>query len=260
MKALITGASSGIGAEFAMRFASLGYDLIITGRRKEHLERVAGEIRSTYGRTVTITLGDLADARHLAELTELIRSSNDIEVLINNAGHGLKKHFVDDETPDNSDMLIDVHLRAALHLMHAAIPGMTARRRGTIINVSSIAGMSPTASDPTYGATKAFLTFFSEALHLVLRERGITIQALCPGFTWTNFHEKLGMPKERQTHRGILRWTTPERVVDASLKGLEKGRVVCIPGFLNKVAMTIVALLPRKLYYRIMKGRSLRRR
>ncbi len=260
MKALITGASSGIGAEFARRFASLGYDLIITGQRKEQIERVAGEIRTTFGRAVTIKLGNLADARHLAELTELIRLSNDLDILINNAGYGLKKHFVEDETPDNSDRLIDVHLRAALHLMHAAIPGMTARKRGTIINVSSIAGMSPTASDPTYGATKAFLTFFSEALHIVLREKGIRIQALCPGFTWTNFHEKLGMPKEQQTHRGIMRWTTPEKVVDASLKGLEKGRVVCIPGFLNKLAMTIVVFLPRKLYYRIMKGRTLRRR
>ena len=260
MKALITGASSGIGAEFARRFAAQGYDLIITGRRKEQLEHVAEEIRAKYGREVTIKLGDLADAAHLAELTDLITKSSDLDVLINNAGHGLKRHFVEDDTPNESDLLIDLHLRASLHLMHAAIPGMTARKRGTIINVSSIAGFSPTASDPTYGATKAFLTFFSEALYLVLQEKGIKIQALCPGFTWTNFHEKLGIAKEQQTHRGILRWTTPDKVVDASLKALQNGTVVCIPGFLNKIAMKIVALIPRKLYYRTMKGRTMRRR
>lgn len=260
MKALITGASSGIGAEFAKRFAALGYDLIITGRRKDHLEQVAGAIRSQYGREATIMLGDLAEPAHLKELEELIRSSGDIEVLVNNAGRGLKKHFTEDDTPHESDLLIDLHLRTSLHLMHAAIPAMSARKRGTIINVSSIAGFSPTASDPTYGATKAFLTFFSEALHLVLKDKGIRIQALCSGFTWTDFHERLGIPRSQQTDRSILRWTTPEKVVEASLKGLEKGDVVCIPGFLNRLAMTIVALLPRRLYYRMMKGRTLRRR
>ncbi len=259
MIAFITGASSGIGAEFARRFAEQGYDLIITGRRKEYLERVAEEIRTTYGRTVTMKLGDLSDPKHRAELTELIRSSADIDVLVNNAGHGLKKHFIEDDI-SNPEMLIDVHLRAAMQLMHAAIPGMTLRKRGTIINVSSIAGFAPTASDPTYGATKAFLTLFTESLHLVLHEKGITVQALCPGFTWTNFHEKLGMPKEEQLHRGILRWGTAEKVVDASMNGLRSGTVVVIPGLLNRAAMTLVTLIPRWLYYRLMKGKKLKRR
>lgn len=259
MIAFITGASSGIGAEFSRRFAAQGYDLIISGRRREQLDRVAEEIRTKYGRTVTIKLGDLANPDHLAELVELIKNNPDIDVLINNAGLGLEKHFIEDDIT-NPDMLLDVHLRAAMHLMHAAIPGMTQRRRGTIINVSSIAGFSPTASDPTYGATKAFLTLFTESLHLVLRDKGIKVQALCPGFTWTNFHEKLGMPKEEQLHRGILRWTTVDKVVDASIKGLKDGTVVVIPGFLNRVAMTIVALLPRRIYYRLMKGKGLRRR
>lgn len=259
MIAFITGASSGIGAEFARRFAAQGYDLIISGRRKEHLDRVAEEIRTKYGRTVTIQLGDLSEPNILAELVELIKNNPEIDVLINNAGLGLKKHFIEDDI-NSPDMLIDVHLRAALHLMHAAIPGMTQRRRGTIINVSSIAGFSPTASDPTYGATKAFLTLFTESLHLVLRDKGITVQALCPGFTWTNFHEKLGMPKEEQLHRGILRWTTVDKVVDASMNGLRNGTVVVIPGFLNRLAMTIVALMPRRIYYRLMRGKTLRRR
>jgi short-subunit dehydrogenase len=147
-----------------------------------------------------------------------------------------------------------------MHLMHAVIPGMIQRGRGTIINVSSIAGFSPTASDPTYGATKAFLTHFTESLHLVLSEKGITVQALCPGFTWTNFHEKLGMPLEEQKHRGILRWTTVEKVVDASFNALKTGTVVCIPGFLNRLAMMIVAVLPRMIYYRLLRGKTLRRR
>jgi short-subunit dehydrogenase len=259
MIAFITGASSGIGVEFARRFAAQGYDLIITGRRKEQLDRVAEEIRTKFDRTVTVIIGDLSDSTHLADLVELINNSPDIDVLINNAGLGLKKHFIDDDV-NSPDILIDVHLRAALHLMHAVIPGMTQRRRGTIINVSSIAGFSPTASDPTYGATKAFLTLFTESLHLVLREKGITVQALCPGFTRTNFHEKLGMPKEEQQHRGILRWTTVDKVVDASMKGLRNGTVVVIPGFLNRVAMTIVALLPRGIYYQLMRGKTLRRR
>jgi short-subunit dehydrogenase len=259
MIAFITGGSSGIGAEFARRFAEQGYDLIISGRRKEQLDRVAEEIRTKYDRTVTVIIGDLTDPGHLAKLVELIKNNANIDVLINNAGLGLKHHFIDDDI-NNPDTLLDVHLRAAMHLMHAAIPGMTQRKRGTIINVSSIAGFSPTASDPTYGATKAFLTLFTESLHLVLHEKGITVQALCPGFTWTNFHEKLGMPKEEQQHRGILRWTTVDKVVDASLKGLRTGTVVVIPGFLNRVAMTIVALLPRRIYYLQMRGKTLRRR
>ena len=259
MIAFITGASSGIGAEFARRFAEKGYDLIITGRRKEYLNRVAEEIQTASGRSVTTIIGDLSDPKHLTDLVDRVRNSKDIDVLINNAGHGLKQHFIQDDI-SNPDILLDVHLRAAMHLMHAVIPGMTERKRGTIINVSSIAGFSPTASDPTYGATKAFLTFFTESLHLVLQEKGITVQALCPGFTWTNFHEKLGIPKAEQSHRGILRWTTADKVVDESMKGLQNGTVVVIPGFLNRIAMKIVALVPRRLYYRMLKGKTLRRR
>ncbi len=259
MIALITGASSGIGAEFARRFAAEGYDLIITGRRKENLDRVAEEIRSRYGRSVTVKTGDLNDPDHLAELAGMIRANEQLDVLINNAGHGQKKHFTEDDIA-GADRLVDLHIRASMHLIHAAIPGMISRKRGTIINVSSIAGFSPTASDPTYGATKAFLTFFTEALHIALQEKGIRLQALCPGFTWTDFHEKLGIPKQEQKHRGILRWSTPEKVVDASMNALRSGDVVCIPGFLNRLAMRIVSLVPRKLYYRTMKGKSLQRR
>jgi short-subunit dehydrogenase len=255
---LITGASSGIGAAFARRLAADGYDLILTGRRKENLDSVAAEIRTRHQRKVDVLVGDLTDPKHLVTLEELIRSTP-VEFLVNNAGYGMKKHFVEEDI-QQPDRMVSVHITAPLHLIRAAIPGMMERKSGTIINLSSIAGFAPTATDPTYGASKIFLTQFTESLYLVLHQHGIRLQALCPGFTWTNFHEKLGIPVSEQTPRGILRWMTAERVVNASMRALERNIVVCIPGFLNHLTIWVARLLPRKIYYLIMTGKTLKRR
>jgi short-subunit dehydrogenase len=248
--AVITGSTSGIGAEFARRFAAEGYDLILTGRRAELIQQLASELTQKYGVSVETLLVELSDEPAVADLAKKLKETN-VQVLINNAGFGINQLFYEGDL-DSYEQMVKVHVRAPMALTYAVLPGMLASGSGTIINVCSEAVFVPFRKNAMYTATKAFLKSFTECLHMDLLNSGIRVQALCPGLTHTDFHEKLGMDKSRQRDHGMVHWMSPEEVVNGSLHDLERGSVVSIPGFRTKALVFMLGLLPRRTYYRVL--------
>ncbi len=247
--AVVTGATSGIGAAFARALAARGHDLLITGRRRDVIQGVAAEIRDRRGVAVEVLIGDLADPAHLAALEGRIRGSSRLALLVNNAGYGSGAGFLED-TVENQVSMLRVHDEATVRLCRAAATRIA--RGGGIVNVASMAGILTSPTSVVYGATKAFLVSFSESLAMALRDRGIRVQALCPGLTRTDFHGRLGLDREPPRGRGPVAaalWMTAERVVDASLAALARGTVVCVPGLLNRLVLAAARVVPRRLYY-----------
>lgn len=248
--ALITGATSGIGACYASHFAKGGCDLILTGRRMEKLKRAGKTLADTCNVRVETVKAELSDPGDIDKVVRLIRSSDDIEILVNNAGLGNLESFGGEEMEKQMRMIY-VHDVASSKFIHAVLPGMKKRKTGTIINVASMAAYAPSAVDVLYAASKAFLVVLSEGLHMELKNSGIRIQALCPGFTRTEFHTRLGMKKGNLKDQLVFRWLSPEAVVNASIKQLRTNRPVCIPGFWYKALYFLIRILPRQLYYSI---------
>jgi uncharacterized protein len=244
--ALITGASSGIGEAFALEFARRGYRLILTGRRREKLESLASSIRDRFRSEVDTTIVELAAVDERERLVDLVRRRADIRVLVNNAGFGAAVAFADD--PGRLLAMIDVHIRASLELIAAALPAMQQARDGIIINVSSIASFFPLPRGSVYSASKSFLTVFSRSLAMEVADRNIRVQALCPGMTRTDFHERMGISGREITQRRMLAWMSSEAVVEASLRALRRNRVVCIPGAANRFLVAIAGRIPPGLY------------
>lgn len=251
--ALITGATSGIGAAFARRFAAHGYDLIITGRRREKINAFVEELAEAFGAAVESVIAELSDPKQVEALVQKVNDTPNLEILVNNAGFGAGEFFAQRDI-DRHEQMVGVHVLATVRLVHAALLNMIPRGRGTIINVSSLGAFAPIRGSATYCGTKSFLVTFSESLHLELAGTGVKIQALCPGFTRTDFHAKMGIEESRLKDRGIIRWMSSEEVVETSLRCLDKNRVVCIPGFWNKTLAAFSRLAPRSLYYRLASG------
>lgn len=229
-KALITGASAGLGEEYARQLAATGTNLILVARRKDRLENLAAELRLKFGVSVEIFPADLSRDYDLSCLAEKIRQTEDLDLLINNAGFGGKSKFYKDETGE-AEQMIRVHVTAPVILTRAALPAMIKRGRGAVINVSSVAAFSP-FSGAMYSSTKAFLAMFSVNLQNELYGKGIKIQALCPGLTHTEFHEVAGIKKE--TIPGLL-WMKADRVVRISLRALGGRKVIVVPGLRNRL-------------------------
>jgi len=231
--AYITGASSGLGAEFARQLAAQGYNLILVARRLERLETLAAELRQKYHIHAEALAADLANPADVARLAERLAHDENLALLVNNAGFGLNGPFAQAEIERQLEML-DVHVSAAMRLTRAALPGMIARRAGNIINVSSLAGFIPRGGSATYGATKAFLNSFSEALQKELKDTGVRVQALCPGFTYTEFHDARAVAENfKRAEIPRFFWQNADEVVRASLAGLGSERVIVIPGWRN---------------------------
>ncbi|MEX2683435.1 MAG: SDR family NAD(P)-dependent oxidoreductase [Candidatus Sigynarchaeota archaeon] len=232
---LITGASSGIGAEFARQLASQGFKLVVVARRKEMLDQIKKEVENKYNARVEVVIADLAKQEDIDLVVNCIKRLDDLDVLINNAGFGIPGGFVNCDFKRLLDM-ITVHDLAPVHLCRAAIPGMIARGRGAIVNTASLAAFNPAPG--MYSPTKAFLVSLSECLNLELKGTGIRVQALCPGFTHTGFHDTSDELKKLKASlpKGI--WGTPTSVVKAALAGLRKGKDVVIPGAVNKFMMS----------------------
>jgi uncharacterized protein len=244
-KALITGATSGIGKAFAQRLAKHGYDLIITGRRRELLNSLSDELARDCGAKVEMVISELGNDQDVDVLVQKIKNLENLSLLINNAGFGTKEYFHQEDIDGQANM-IKVHVMAPVKLMHAVIPNMVKRGKGTIINVSSLRAFAPARSSATYSGTKAFLNIFSESVAAELAGTEVIIQVLCPGFTRTDFHQRIGIqPPEKSTI--FTRWMSAEEVVDYSLKNLGKNDVVCIPGFLNKIMAFIPRVVPASL-------------
>jgi short-subunit dehydrogenase len=248
--ACITGATSGIGAEFARRFAADGYDLILTGRRAEVISRLSSELAQKYNVQVETLLVELSDEKAIDDLAEKLKKKN-IDVLINNAGFGINQLFFEGDIK-NFEKMVTVHVNAPMKLTYAVLPGMLSHGSGIIINVCSEAVFVPFRRNAIYSATKAFLKTFSECLYMDLSNTGIRVQALCPGLTRTDFHEKLGMDKSRQLDHGMVHWMSPVEVVNGSMRDLEKGNLVSIPGFRTKALIFMLSLLPKRVYYNLL--------
>ncbi|GAA3197725.1 SDR family oxidoreductase [Actinocorallia longicatena] len=226
--ALVTGASSGIGESFARLLAARGVDLVLVARRAELLESLASELRAECGIGVEVVPADLG--RDLAAVEE--RAAG-VELLINNAGYGAFGAFhelgLDDQLAE-----IALNVTALTRLTHAALPGMVERGRGGILNVASVAAFAPAPGSAVYGATKAYVTSLTESLHAELKPRGVHVTALCPGFTRTEDDAPTG-----------LMWMKRQKVADAGLKAVERGRAFCVPGAQYKALVPALKIAPR---------------
>ena len=240
--AVVTGASSGIGAEFAKQLAAGGYDLLLVARRLDRLEQLGDKLSKQYGVSAESLAADLAKEEDLARVEDRLRQEPKLGILVNNAGFGSKGYFWN-ATLESQDVMHRVHVMATMRLSHVALGKMVAQERGALVNVSSVAGFSLGAGSVSYCATKAWMTNFTEGLAVDLRSAGspVRVQALCPGFTLTEFHDVMGM--NRGAIPGPL-WMRVEDVVSESLRGLEEGRVVVVPGWSYKLMRFLLWLMP----------------
>jgi uncharacterized protein len=246
--ALVTGASSGIGAAFARALAARGDDLVIVARDETRLDDLAGRLEKEHGTNVEVVATDLTSKKGVAVVEARLESAEPaVDLLVNNAGMGTYGKFA--ELPREAETReVRLNVVAVLHLCHAALPGMVERGRGGIINVSSLAGHQPTPLNATYGGTKAFVTSFSQALHEELRGTGVKVMVLCPGFTRTEFQARAGL--DSGSVPSFL-WQQPEPVVAAALRAYEHGRAVCIPGALNQAGAVFSSAMPAGITRRI---------
>lgn len=232
--ALITGASSGLGAEFAHQLAAMGYDLILVARREEQLEKLGTMVQSKHGVKTTILLADLSTLEDIEHVSTEINATSNLELLVNNAGFGTTGRFSQVEAEKQLAML-QVHMIAPVMLCRAILPGMISKNHGAIINVASLAGIMP-IRNVLYHSSKAFLIKFSEGLAAELRDSDIRVQALCPGFILTEFHDTSEYVRFSRTSIPQFLWMTPEQVVFDSLKSLNSSKVICIPGNIYRFA------------------------
>ena len=246
-RALVTGASSGIGETFARRLAAAGSDLVLVARRADRLHELATDLKAD-GRHIEVLPADLTDPDDLAEVEmRLAAADQPVDFLVNNAGFGTTGAFV--ELPLERELeMIELNVVSLVRLTRAAMAAMVPRGVGAIVNVSSLAGFQALPRTATYAATKAFVTSFTEAVAEEVRASGVTIQALCPGFTRTEFHATNNFD---MGWIPSMSWQSSEQVVDASLRAIGRGRVVVVPGPLNRLLVAASWLTPRGLARRI---------
>jgi short-subunit dehydrogenase len=243
-RALVTGPTAGIGRSFAAQLATRGHDLVLVARDRGRLDEVAHQLRTDTGVEVEVLAADLADRGELAIVEERLRSADrPVEVLVNNAGFGLRKPFLDNDIEDEQRML-DVLVVAVLRLTHAALGTMVERGHGGVINVSSVAGFLPRGS---YSAAKAYVTSLSQWADLTYRDRGVRVMALCPGFTKTEFHERMEV---RPASAPAWMWLDPDALVRQALADFDAGKSVSVPDVRYKVAAALARYTPVSLQAR----------
>lgn len=245
--ALITGASAGIGAAFASLYASQGYDLAITARRADRLNAVADEVRLRYGVEILIVPADLARPDGVdGVLDEIAAHGRVVDVLVNNAGYGLPGSFVA-ASWDEQQAFLKVLLTSVCELTHKVLPGMLERRFGRILNVASMAGLAPAGPGTVlYSAAKAFVVKFSQGLHLEARGAGVHVSALCPGYTYTEFHDVEGTRASIGETTRPWMWMGADEVAAAGFEAVEANRPICVPGAPYKAAAALSRLLPEE--------------
>jgi short-subunit dehydrogenase len=239
--ALVTGASSGIGRAFAVALAERGHDLVVVARDETRLKDLA----TTLAVDVEVLAADLATDEGVAATEQRLGAG--VDLLVNNAGFGTSGRFA--ELPiDEEDREIRLNVLALTRLTHAALPSMLSAHKGGILNVASIAGLSPSPGNATYGATKAYVVSFTQAIRAELRGTGVKALALCPGFTRTEFQQRAGY---NSSHIPSFLWQSAERVVATALKDLDRDTGICVPGIANKVTAAGTHLVPRRALARV---------
>lgn len=237
--ALVTGASAGLGLEFAWQLASARHDLVLVARNVERLEKIADQIRSVAGVTVEVLPADLSVRTDVEVVAERLRDADrPVGLLINNAGYAVHKSFLNSDIADQ-EASVAVMVNTVMVLSHAAANAMVARGRGAILNVSSVAAL--TASG-TYSAAKAWVKTFTEGLAVDLKGSGVTATALCPGFVHTEFHERAGIDYSSFPE---FAWLNADEVVSAALADIRRGAVISTPSLRYQVVSNVLRSLPR---------------
>ncbi|VVD30816.1 SDR family NAD(P)-dependent oxidoreductase [Paraburkholderia dioscoreae] len=223
--ALVTGASSGIGAVYADRLARRGYDLILVARDVERLNGLAERLASETGRHVETIAADLTVKADVRRIEERLRADRSIAMLVNNAGVGATRSLIDSDV-DELEKMIDLNVTALTRLTAAVVPGLVERGNGIVINISSIVALSPEMLNGTYSGTKAYVLNLTQSLHHEVGDKGVQLQAVLPGATSTAFWGRAGLPVEHLPSQIVM---TAEDMVDAALAGLDQGELVTIP-------------------------------
>ena len=244
MLAVITGASSGLGVAFARRLAARGYDLLLIARREDRLRSIARELGEQYRVRADVLAADLADDTGLDAVASRIREAADLGLLVNNAGFGTLGYFFDCDA-HSQEQMHRLHVLGTMRLSHAALTNLVPRAlAGTgIINVSSVAAYGASPQNVSYCATKTWMNRFTEglAVELAAKSSPVVVQALCPGFTLTEFHDTVGI--ERSTIPAWL-WMTADFVVEESLRGFERRKLFVVPGWRYKLIVWMLRLVP----------------
>jgi uncharacterized protein len=250
--ALVTGATAGLGAAFARALAAERRNLVLVARDADRLAATAKELTEKYSVEVEVLPADLVsdDGCALVE-ARLADAERPIELLVNNAGIGLRSGFTENAVEDE-ERLLRLNVRAVMRLTHAAVGGMIERGHGDVLNVSSVAGFGPTAPGSTYSATKAWVITFSESVHLTLKNHGVRVIALCPGFVRTEFHQRAEIPT---TDIPNALWLDADTVVRDALVDLRRGRPTSVPSVRYKVLGGIARYAPRPIFLRVI-GRA----
>ena len=243
--ALVTGATAGIGASYANLLAKEGFDLILVARDLPRLNQVAKELSKRFGVKTQCIKADLTKPSQLARVEKRVADlKKPIDVLVNNAGFGIKDGFTVSNLDKEQDLL-DVLVTAPMRLTHAVLPVMVKRNSGIIVNVSSVASF---IAGGTYSAAKSYLTVFSESLHTELRGTNVKISALCPGFTRTEFHSRGRM---KMTALPKFMWLDSDKLVSKSWKHVNANRAISIPGWQYKILSAIARNAPRPIVRKV---------
>jgi short-subunit dehydrogenase len=250
--ALITGASAGIGAAFARELASRGYDLVLTARRQERLDALARNIETDSGCNTWTIAADLADPQAPALIMQQVTQHGlIIEALVNNAGYGVPGAYTSSDW-ETHQRFLQVMVLSIAELTHRCLPAMKKSACGRIINIASLAGLVPSSAGHTlYGAVKSWLIKFSEALSFELRNKGIVVTAVCPGFTHSEFHDVTGT-REQASKMPNYMWMTAEVVAHQAIEASMRGENFIINGRVNRLIAWLARHLPRWLVYRLM--------
>ncbi len=253
--AVITGASAGLGASFGRKLAARGYDLLLIARREDRLNALARELSAAYHVAVDTMPADLSEDAGIERTAARLRTEPNLSLLVNNAGFGSHGFFWETDVAGQDKMHL-LHVIATLRLTHAALANLTNRGEGGVINVASVAGFGQAPSNVSYCATKAWMISFTRGLAIELAARGskVKAQALCPGYALTEFHDVLGM--DRSAVPSSL-WMPADTVVEDSLRGFDKGKVVVVPGWRYKLIVAGMRIIPLSVAGRI--ARSMRK-
>jgi short-subunit dehydrogenase len=240
---VVTGATAGIGREFAEQLARRGYDLLLVARERRRLDEVAAGLTAAYAIAAESFPADLTRDEDVTRLAERIAGASQLALLVNNAGFGTRGRLAETD-PRTQEAMVRLHTLAPMRLTQAALPVLLRNRSGAVVNVSSVASFVHSAGNANYCATKAYLTTFSESVAAEVAGTGVRVQALCPGFTRTEFHGRMGVPDQLPR----FAWLSATRVVTESLRNLDRGGpAICIPGRRFRLLVCLLRFTPRRL-------------